>query len=532
MVAGAGAISDRPAGVTRLRLASEVGREGVPVPVRRVLQVPAVVFGHWRPRRRLLVSEPTAYLFLEPVQGGFMDQTLQALTALAAGDVPPQARYEARRRILDTTAIGVAGASEPASRIAREVALEHPSAVTGGAVVFGTDRCVATDQAAFANATMMHAHDFMDTYLSPSGEVCHPADALPGLLALAQHEGLSVDHLLDAIVVAYEVACRLCDAGPIRRRGWDSAIYIGIAAAAGAARLLGLPSRETSEAISLTTIPNAALRQTRVDRISMWKSSAPANAVRNALHAVQLARRGFAGPDQPFSGRNGFEAQVSGPLDPEALVPAGEPPFIERTHIKSWPAQFNTQTGIEAAIGLRDQIGQLERLKTVRITTSAIGHALSADTAEKWAPATRETADHSLPYLVVSALIDGDITHASFTPELLQQQQRRDLLARVEVDVDDAFTAAYPGLLTVAIAATLTDGQLLRRSVDLPPGHADRPLSDDGLADKARRVLEPFLDRRDVDRHIDRTLNLDGDAPAGALLRHLVTAGPDRGTTS
>lgn len=343
----------------------------------------------------------------------------------------------------------------------------------------------ALDQAAFANGTSVHVQDFVDTYLSPSGEVCHPADALSGLLALAEHEDASVDRLLD------------------------------------------LTPKETSHAISLATIPNAALRQTRVGTISMWKSSAPANAVRNALHAVELARRGFEGPSQPFAGRNGFEAQVAGALDTDALTPRGEAPAIGRTHITSWPAQFNTQTGIEAALDLRGRIAQLDQLESIRITTSDVGHALSADTPQKWAPTTREPADHSLPYLVVSALIDGGVTHGSFAPERLQEARRHDLLARVEVDLDDSLSAAYPEQLTVRVETEAMDGQFLRRTVDLPPGHANRPLSDGQLAAKVQQRLAPLLERHAADDHIDLVLNLAGDASAGQLLRHLATADGD-----
>jgi len=436
--------------------------------------------------------------------------------------LPSQVVHEVGRRILDTIGIAIAGWDEAPSRAVRAFADMTPIADGPHATVWGTGTRVAPEVAAFANGTMMHSQDFMDTYLSPSGEACHPADLIPGLIALAEYTGRPPSDLVSAIVVGYEVVCRLSDAAQIRGRGWDHATYNGIAAACAGAALLGLDRDGIGHAISLATVPNVALRQTRNGELTMWKACAPANAVHNAVRAARMAALGIEGPGEPFTGINGFERRVSGPLERAALTRTDRDDFaILRTHIKFHAVQYNAQAGIDAALAVRDRLeGSLadDPIASVHLTMSEVCHQFTADSPNKWDPQTRETADHSLPYLVATALRDGRIGHDDFGARDLRDPERLADTQKVTVAVDPAMTAAYPQRLTVRVDVEQRSGTRTSEQVDHPIGHALRPMTDAQVAEKFRRLTAGRLDAHAIERIVRDTLDLANLADLGATV--------------
>ena len=107
-------------------------------------------------------------------------------------------------------------------------------------------------------------------------------------------------------MLAYEVFCRLSDQVSLFAKGLDYPVFGVIASAVGVSRIFDLSQRQTTESINLATAPNISLRQTRVGEVSVWKGCAMANAARNAVFAILLAREGMAGPSPIFEGRYGF----------------------------------------------------------------------------------------------------------------------------------------------------------------------------------------------------------------------------------
>lgn len=455
-----------------------------------------------------------------------MDDVRETLAEVVAGmlneEVPAAAAHEVGRRVLDTIGIALGGWEEAPSRVMRSFAASLPVEGGAGATVWGTDLEVAPEVAALANGTMMHSQDYMDTYLSPSGEACHPADLIPGLIALCEHSGRSVPELIRAVIIGYEVACRLCDAAEIRNRGWDHVTYLGIAAACAGAALVGLEGDGVRRAISLATVPNVALRQTRNGELTMWKACAPANAVSNAVRAVRLAAFGLEGPGEPFTGVNGLERRVSGPLDRDALRRSpGEDPAILRTHIKSHPVQYNAQAGIDAALAIRSRLTTSladDPIASVRLTMSDVCHQFTADSPNKWDPMTRETADHSLPYLVVTALREGRIVPSDFEASGFRDPERLRDVGCVEAIVEPAMTAVYPQQLTVRVELEQRSGATSVAEVDHPLGHARSPMTDAEVEAKFRRLADGRVDPDRIDRVASVALRLQDHASIGALM--------------
>lgn len=414
-----------------------------------------------------------------------MDATTKLLSAYAAsltyGDLPAETVHEARRRILDSVGCALGAFDATPCRIARGVA----PVVQGGdaARILGNGQSTSPESAAFANTAMIRYLDCNDTFVSPGGG--HPSDMLPAVLAAAEVAGAPGRSVITALVLAYELYGQFADRFATREKGWDQGLFIGLASACAAGKALGLPEDRLAHAISMTAVSQVPLGQTRVGALSMWKGCATAMAVRNGLFAALLARAGMDGPPEPFEGRSGLFEQVTGALRLDGFgdACAGVPFKLTETSIKYFPAQIHTQAGAAMALELRNEF-DLEDLERIRIATYKVAVRNAAGEPEKWDPKTRETADHSLPYVVAVALTDGALTPASFAEERIADPLLRRLMGKVEVGEDTEATRHYPAEQRARMEVDLRSGRRLTRIADYPKGHARNPLSDDELEQK------------------------------------------------
>src|SRR5262245_46501480 len=170
--------------------------------------------------------------------------------------------------------------------------------------ILGTRDNSAPDMAGFANGVMVRYLDYNDSYFSPGGG--HPSDMIPAVLALADPLGRDGRTVMTAIVLAYEVFCRLFDQVAAGELGWDQGIFSVIGAASAAGKVMGLDRQSMAQALSLAVVPNLPLGVTRSGELAMWKGCAAASATRAAIFAVQLAHQGMTGPEAPFEGRRGL----------------------------------------------------------------------------------------------------------------------------------------------------------------------------------------------------------------------------------
>ena len=411
---------------------------------------------------------------------------------LSFADLPEPVVACVRRRFVDSLAciLGAYGARPVEAAIA--VAAQAPQPAS---TVFGTDLRTSPELAAFANGAMVRYLDYNDGYMGR--EPGHPSDSIPACLALAEAEGASGAELVAAIVVAYEVQMRLQDAASLNKRGWDHVNYINVAMAAAASRLMQLDEVRTEQAINIALGAHLALRQVRSGTLSDWKGCSAANAARNALFAASLARHGMTGPAPVFEGEMGFFRQVTGTfeLDVEAFGNRQNGDFaILRSLTKTFPTNGELHTAVWAAIDLRGRIADLDAIAAIRIETSEFNRRVLAD-AEKWRPATRETADHSLPYNVARALLDGDITLDSYSAERIAEPRAIALMDITTVDEDPVLTRLFPGHLANRVRVTLADGEELASEVIDGPGSLLRPMGDEDFERKFRRMAAAHIDR-------------------------------------
>jgi 2-methylcitrate dehydratase len=452
-----------------------------------------------------------------------MDRTLEMLSTYACeltyADLSPEVVHQVKRTLIDTLGCAMGGFHAEPSVIARNLAQSITS--TTPARILGSADTSAPDLAGFANGVTVRYLDYNDSYFSPGGG--HPSDMIPAVLALADPLGSDGRTVITAIVLAYEVFCRLSDQVAAGSLGWDQGIFSVIGAACAAGKVMGLDQQAMRHAISLAVVPNLPLGITRVGELSMWKGCASASATRAGIFAAQLAQQGITGPTDPFEGRRGLWEQAAGgtPVHMGRFGGDGEPFRITSTIFKSFPSQIHTQGPISLALELRSQVVPSE-IDTIHIRTYHAAVHSAATEPQKWAPQTRETADHSIPYLVAVAFQDGAITPTSFTREYLQNPAVHTLISKMMIEEDADFTQRFPEAYDCHMEVTTTSGQHFVATTSHPPGHWRKPLSDAEVAGKFRRLAANVLSEPQCDTALDLLWSLDQMPNLQALFDSLV----------
>jgi 2-methylcitrate dehydratase len=428
-----------------------------------------------------------------------MDKTTSTLASYVAGLTYEQlsagAIRELKKRLIDSIACAIGGYSSEPAAIARRLAAE-----TSGqppARVLGSGGATSMEMAAFANAVMVRYLDCNDTYISKGSG--HPSDMIPACLAVAEAHRASGRDTVTALAAAYEVYTGLADVIGLRERGWDQGVFVVLGSAAGAAKLLGLTSAQIGEALSIAVSSNIPTRQARAGELAMWKGCATAASARAGVFSALLAQKGMTGPTAAFEGKHGIWEQVTGPFRLGRLGGGSVPFGVERTNLKFFPAEYHSQAPLWIALELRKKV-RPEEIEAVDVQTYHMAWSEIGSEPEKWDPQTRETADHSLPYLLALGLVDGTIRADSFTEERLRDPRLRQLMPRISVSENKEFTREFPAKLMSRIEVTTRGGETLVETASYPKGHAQNPMNDADVESKFAGLTEGLLkaDRRDA----------------------------------
>lgn len=443
--------------------------------------------------------------------------------ALRFEDLSKDVVHEVKRRVIDSVGCALGAWKEEPCVIARKVASDFSA--REGSTIIGTNHKAPPDWAAFANGCGIRYFDYNDTYLSK--EPAHPSDNISAALALAESVGATGRDMIAAIAIAYEVQCRFCDAASIRARGWDHVTYGTFSTALASAKLMKLDPKNTRHAVNIAGVAGAAMRQARVGELSHWKGVAFATAARHGVFSALLARAGMTGPGPIFEGQMGFEKQLGVSLGnvgekfaiPFAKNQEGPASMILRTSIKFWPAEYHSQSAIEAALFLRQQIAEGVEVKSMTVESHDASVDIIGSEPEKWKPETRETADHSLPYITAVALIDGEVTEKQFQPARFKDPKIWKFLENVKVERNAELSAMYPDAVANIVHVELADGRRLTKRVDYPMGHAKNPLKDTEVERKFFALVEPEVGEARAKKIIDAVWKLDEATNVDDLMR-------------
>jgi len=440
--------------------------------------------------------------------------------SLDYSSIPENIVHETKKRIVDSFACGIGAYNAEPVRIARETAEEAKN--SQGATILGTKKKTTMDLAAFANGMMVRYFDYNDTYLSL--EPAHPSDNIGPCLAVASQQGSSGKDLLLSIALAYEIQCRLCDAADIRHRGWDHVCYGLISMALAAGRLMALSEEKLVQAVNISLNSHIAMRQVRAGELSMWKGVSFPNAARNAVFSAMLAEKGMTGPSPIFEGEMGFFKQISGPfeLNVESFGGRSGSFKIGETYLKFFPAEIHSQSAIWAALEAKKEIPSLSEIESVEIASHEAGYNILGKDPEKWAPATKETADHSLPYIVTRALFDGKIDNSTYTPRKFVDSKLLEFLKTVTVVEDKQLSRMYPEAVANRITVKLTSGGKVSKQVNYHKGHPKNPMNDDDVEIKFRKLTAKQYSKTQADKVLKTVWSLDKTKDVSAMLPRLV----------
>jgi 2-methylcitrate dehydratase len=406
-------------------------------------------------------------------------------------DVSEPAREQLKLRVLDSLGVAFGALDGEPVAMVREQLQEFGGAPL--ATLIGGGRS-APDRAALYNGALVRYLDFNDSYLAP-GETCHPSDNLAPVLAAAEYAHADGRTLLTALAVAYHVQNRLSEVAPVRAKGFDHTTQGAYAVAAGVARALGLDQVRTANAIAIAGTSLNALRVTRTGELSHWKGLAyPATAFA-ATHAAFLAMRGVTGPREVFEGNKGFIEAIAGPFEIDWQQEDLE--SVRHTILKRYNAEIHSQSAIEALLELRAEHGltgiEVERIEldTFQVAFDIIG---GGEEGDKYQVRSKEEADHSLPYLLAVALLDGQVLPEQYLLERITAEDVQQLLRRVDVRPDADLSRRFPTQHSARVRVHLRDGRTLEREQHDYEGFHTRPMGWDAVAAKFDRLAERLVE--------------------------------------
>jgi 2-methylcitrate dehydratase len=458
----------------------------------------------------------------KPEAASLAERLATYAAGLRYGELGAATVERVKSHLVDTLGCGIAALDENPVRICRELAV-----AAGGqtASVIGSGNRATPDMASFANGAAFRYYDLNGVYVGRAN--CHPSDNIAACLAVAEAEGSSPTELIAAIALAYEINCRLADPFYLGERGWDDATVFSLPAAALAAGvLMKLPAQRLAQAVNLSLNNHIPLGQTRAQTLSDWKGLADADAARNGVFAAMLARAGLTGPAPIFEGRRGFFQLVSGPaeIDVDSFGGRGGPFKINECGMKAYPVVVYAQTAVVASLAIAREVGDLNRISRLEVVTTVQGYVSAGRDPEKWTPQNRDTADHSLPYIVARAMFDGDITNASYAPQKLRDSQILAFMRKITVVQDPTMETARGAAPPIRINADLAGGGRVTREVSAMPGFAGQAMSREDVERKFRSNVGKRWPNERIETTLRALWTLDMAADMRGLLANLRSA--------
>jgi len=406
-------------------------------------------------------------------------------------DLSEGVREQLKIRVLDALGCAIGALdSEPIQLIRKNIGEFDANGRCG---LFGGGRA-SPEQAAFYNGAAVRYLDFNDSYLA-KGETCHPSDNVAAILAAADYTGANGRELMTALAVAYQVQCRLSDVAPVRAAGFDHTVQGAYAVAAGVARVLSLDTSRAANAIAISGTALNALRVTRTGRLSHWKGLAYPHMAACSTAIVFLARLGITGPLEVIEGEKGLMDAITGLF--EIDWSREDLDRVKRTILKKYNAEIHSQTAIEGVLELKQryQIDPCDveqiNLETFDVAYHIIG---GGDEGDKTSGIdTKEQADHSLPYILAVALLDGTVMPEQYRTERIRRSDVQEMLRRVAVSPNPSYSERFPNEMPCRIAIRLRDGRTLTREMRDYPGFFTHPMTWDMAFSKFERLTEPYV---------------------------------------
>ncbi len=423
-------------------------------------------------------------------------------------DISEEAVYQAKRFLLDSLGCALGGFQQHDVSIALEVLDEV--AGPGRATVIGTGKRMDPVSAALANALMIRCMDYNDIYWKQ--DPSHPSDIFPAAIACCERSESDGKELIVGLVLGHEFEMRLCEAAfpGIRERGWHHATLTAFVSPIVAGRALRLPWEQIQHAIGISASRHCTLGAVTAGKLTMMKNTVDPLATQSGVLAALLAQKGYTGPEHVIDGKEGL-THVFGPDWKLGLLTEGLGSSwrITQCGMKAFPTEALTHTPISAVLDLvKENDLHPEQVQKIQIRSLARAADILSDPS-KYDPHTKETADHSLPYVIAAALVDRQVTPVQFTMEKIRDPQIRAQLKKVEVVADPEIEKVFPALQRVIVHIDTTDGRSFNKQLDFPKGDPRNPLTDQELQEKFAALADGVLSKPAQQRVKDAVWKLE-----------------------
>jgi 2-methylcitrate dehydratase len=409
-------------------------------------------------------------------------------------DLSSEAIYQAKRFLLDSIGCALGGYQQHDVKIALEVLDEI--AAPGRATVIGTGRRIDPVSASLANALMIRCMDYNDIYWKQ--DPSHPSDIFPAAMACCERTHSNGKELIVGIVLGHEFEMRLCEAAfpGIRERGWHHATLTAFVSPIVAGRVLHLSWEQIQHAIGISASRHCTLGAVTAGKLTMMKNTVDPLATQSGVFAAMLAEKGYSGPEHVIDGKEGLTHVFKPEWKLDLLTQGlGEYWRITQCGMKAFPTEALTHTPISAVLDLvkSNDLGPDDVVK-IQIRSLARAADILSDPS-KYDPRTRETADHSLPYVIAAALVDRQVTPVQFTMEKIMDPKIREQLKKVEVVADPEIEKVFPALQRVIVQIQTRDGRSLEKQLNFPKGDPRNPLTDQEIEEKFSALADGVLSR-------------------------------------
>jgi 2-methylcitrate dehydratase len=382
---------------------------------------------------------------------------------------------------------------------------------------------------------MIRCMDYNDIYWKQ--DPSHPSDIFPAAMACCERAKSDGKELIVGFVLGHEFEMRLCEAAfpGIRERGWHHATLTAFVSPIVAGRALRLPWEQIQHAIGISASRHCTMGAVTAGKLTMMKNTVDPMATQSGVLAALLAEKGYSGPEHVIDGKEGL-AHCYGPEWKLNLLTddLGESWRITQCGMKFFPTEALTHTPISAVLDLvKNNDLRPESVEKIQIRSLARAADILSDPS-KYDPHTKETADHSLPYVIAAALADRQVTPAQFEMKKIMDPTIRAQLKKVEVVADPEIEKVFPALQRVIVNITTTNGRTFSKQLDYPKGDPRNPLSDAEIEEKFSALAEGVLSKNAQKKLMDAIWNLEKVGSVSKLMAMMkadVKRGATRGTS-
>jgi 2-methylcitrate dehydratase len=431
-------------------------------------------------------------------------------------DVAKDAVHQCKRFLLDSLGCALGGYQQHDVKIALEVLDEVGG--SGPGTVIGNGKKMDVVSAALANALMIRCMDYNDIYWKQ--DPSHPSDIFPAAMACVERAGGDGRELIVGFAIGHEFEQRLCEAAfpGIRERGWHHATLTAFVSPIVAGRALHLSAEQIQHAIGISGATRCSLGGVVAGKLTMMKNTADPMATQSGVFAALLAEKGYTGPEGAIDGKEGLVHCMGPEWKLEILTDGlGESWRINQCGMKAYPTEALTHTPISAVLDLvKTHDLKPEQIESVNIRSLARVADILSD-PPKYDPRSKETADHSLPYVIAAAIVERQVTPVQFKMEKIMDPRIREQLHKVHVVADPEIEKVFPALQRVIVEIQTTSGSYTKQ-LDYPTGDPRNPVSDKGIEEKFAALADPVMSKAAQQKLIDAVWNLEKIGKASELM--------------